>query len=310
MEITQGFSNFSTTKKTILTIGTFDGVHLGHQKVIEQLVNTSKKEKKASLLLTFFPHPRMILQKNSDVKLINTIEEKTELLQNFGLENLIIQPFDYNFSRLTAFEFVRNVLVGKLNVSKIIIGYDHRFGKNREGDFDQLKEYGEIFGFEVEEISAQNLNDIAISSTKIRSALNEGDVERVTNYLGYNFSISGEVVTGNNLGSTIGFPTANISIKEDYKLIPKTGVYLVKSIIESNNYFGMMNIGNRPTVNGKNQTIEVNFFDLESDLYGKTIKVELLKFLRDEQKFESIDVLKLQLEKDKIMAKSLLNKGF
>lgn len=281
MEITQGFSNFSTTKKTILTIGTFDGVHLGHQKVIEQLVNTSKKEKKASLLLTFFPHPRMILQKNSDIKLINTIEEKTKLLQNFGLENLIIQPFDYNFSRLTAFEFVRDVLVGKLNVSKIIIGYDHRFGKNREGDFDQLKKYGEIFGFEVEEISAQNLNDIAISSTKIRSALNEGDVERVTNYLGYNFSISGEVVTGNNLGSTIGFPTANISIKEDYKLIPKTGVYLVKSIIKSNNYFGMMNIGNRPTVNGKNQTIEVNFFDLESDLYGKTIKVELLKFLRD-----------------------------
>ncbi|MCF6279505.1 MAG: bifunctional riboflavin kinase/FAD synthetase [Flavobacteriaceae bacterium] len=310
MKITRGFSNFSTTKKTILTIGTFDGVHLGHQKVIEQLINTSNKEKKTSLLLTFFPHPRMILQKSSDIKLINTIEEKTELLQRLGLQNLIIQPFDYEFSRLTALEFVRDVLVTKLNISKLIIGYDHRFGKNREGDFGQLQEHGEMFGFEVEEISAQSLNDIAISSTKIRKALNGGNIQEANNYLGYNFTISGEVVTGNNLGEKLGFPTANISIKEDYKLIPKTGVYIVKSTIDNVLYFGMMNIGNRPTINGKHQTIEVNFFDLDKNLYGKFIKIELLKFLRNEQKFNSIDDLKAQLHQDKKTAQKIIAESF
>ena len=274
-------------------------MHLGHQKVMKQLINSSKKEDEVSLLLTFFPHPRMVLQKNSSLKLINTIEEKSELLKKFGLNELIIHPFNQEFSRLSAFEFVRDILVGKLNISKLIIGYDHHFGKNREGNFEQLQEYGAIFGFEVEEISVQNLNDISISSTKIRKALEEGNITKATNYLGYNFMLSGEIVKGNNLGEKIGFPTANIKIKEDYKLIPKTGVYIVKSLIKGVLYYGMMNIGNRPTINGKHQTIEVNFFDLDDDLYGKTIKVELLKFLRDEQKFDTIDDLKLQLKRDK-----------
>ena len=310
MKITHGFSNFSTAKKTIITIGTFDGVHLGHQKVIKQLLDSSNKERETSLLLTFFPHPRMVLQKNSNLKMINTIKEKSDLLNELGLDELIIQPFNEEFSRLSAFEFVRNILVNQLNISKLIIGYDHRFGKNREGNFEQLKEYGQIFGFEVEEISVKNLNDISISSTKIRKALNQGDIKKVTDFLGYNFMLSGEVVKGNNLGEKIGFPTANIHIKEDYKLIPKTGVYIIKSIIEDILYFGMMNIGNRPTINGQHQTIEVNFFDLNDDLYGKTIKVELLQFLRDEQKFDSIDDLKTQLHQDKKTAKKIILESF
>ena len=252
----------------------------------------------------------MVLQKNSNLKLINTIEEKSDLLKNLGLDELIIHPFNEEFSRLTAFEFVRNILVNQLNISKLIIGYDHRFGKNREGNFEQLKEYGQIFGFEVEEISVKNLNNISISSTKIRKALNEGKITKVNDFLGYNFTLSGEVVKGNNLGEKIGFPTANINIKEDYKLIPKTGVYIVKSIIEGVLYFGMMNIGNRPTINGQHQTIEVNFFDLDDDLYGKTIKVELLKFLRDEQKFDSINDLKIQLLNDKKTAKKIIVESF
>lgn len=283
---------------------------MGHQKVIEQLVNTSKKEKKSSLLLTFFPHPRMVLQENSDIKLINTIEEKSELLKGLGLDKLIIQPFNHEFSRLSAFEFVRDILVNKLTISKLIIGYDHHFGKNREGNFEQLQEYGEMFGFEVQEISVQNLNDISISSTKIRKALDDGNIEKATDYLGYNFMLSGEVVTGNNLGEKIGFPTANISIKEDYKLIPKAGVYVVRSTIKGILYFGMMNIGNRPTINGKHQTIEVNFFDLDENLYGKNIKVELLKFLRNEQKFNSIDELKIQLHQDKKIAQKIIIESF
>ena len=310
MKITHSISKFYPHKKSILTIGTFDGVHLGHQKILKHLIKTSRDEDKQSVLLTFFPHPRMVLQKNSNIKLINTIEEKSQLLKKIDLDELVIHPFDKAFSRLTALEFVREVLVKKFNISKLIIGYDHHFGKNREGNFEQLQEYGNMFGFEVEEISAKSLNDIAISSTKIRVALSEGNIQKANNYLGYNFSLSGKVVSGNNLGTKLGFPTANISIEESYKLIPKTGVYLVKSEINDSHIFGMMNIGNRPTIDGKHQTIEVNFFNLDKDLYDTTIKVELLKFLRDEQKFESIDALKNQLKKDKQLAQSIIKEGY
>ncbi len=284
-------------------------MHLGHQKILQHLVETSKNVCSEAVLLTFFPHPRMILQKNSDIKMINTIDEKSSLLKNKGIDTLVIHPFDVEFSRLTALEFVREILVQKLNISKIFVGYDHHFGKNREGDFEQLQEYGNMFGFEVQEISAKTLNDISISSTKIRTALNEGNIEKANKYLGYKFSLSGNVVSGNNLGTKLGFPTANISIEESYKLIPKTGVYLVKSEINNTLFFGMMNIGNRPTIDGKHQTIEVNFFNLDKDLYGTTIKVELLKFLRDEQKFDSIADLKNQLKKDKQLAQSIIKEG-
>ena len=305
MNITHNYLNFSSKKKTIITIGTFDGVHVGHQKIISQLLEASKKQHETSVILTFFPHPRMVLQKDYEVKMINTLNEKSKLLENLGLDELIIHPFDKDFSRLTAFEFVRNVLVDKLNISKLIIGYDHHFGKNREGNFEQLQEYGTMFDFELEEIPAQNLDDVTISSTKIRKALLNGDIEKANTYLGYNFMLTGEVVKGQNLGSKIGFPTANIKIEESYKLIPKTGAYVVKATIDNIRYDGMLNIGNRPTVEGKHQTIEVNFFDFKADLYGKIIQIELLKFLRDEKKFDSLDDLKSQLEQDKIRTKKI-----
>lgn len=305
MKITHNFINFSSKKKTIITIGTFDGVHIGHQKIIAQLLEASKKKNEVSVILTFFPHPRRVLQKDHDVKMINTLNEKSKLLESLGLDELIIHPFDKDFSRLTAYEFVRNVLVNKLNISKLIIGYDHHFGKNREGNFEQLQEYGAMFGFELEEIPAQNLNDITISSTKIRTALLNGDIEKANTYLGYYFMLTGVVVRGESLGLKIGFPTANIEIEESYKLIPKAGVYAIKSTIDNVRYNGMLNIGNRPTVKGKHQTIEVNFFAFNADLYEKTIQIELLKFLRDEQKFDSLEDLKMQLAKDKIIAQKI-----
>lgn len=307
MNITKHIFNFYSTKQTVLTIGTFDGVHEGHQKLLKQLINISKQENKGATLLTFFPHPRMVLQKDSNIKLINTIDEKIELLQKCGIDELIIHPFDKEFSRLTAYEFVRNYLVEKIKVSKLVIGYDHHFGKNREGNFEQLQEYGEMFGFNVEEITAKTLNDIAISSTKIRRALENGNVKKANLYLGYNYMLNGKVVHGNNIGNKIGFPTANISIAEPYKLIPKNGSYVVKSIIYNKTYYGMMNIGNRPTIDDNKQTIEIHFFDFENDIYGKKIKIEILDFIREEQKFNSIEELKTQLHFDKKNAKALIN---
>jgi riboflavin kinase/FMN adenylyltransferase len=310
VKVTHDYSQFSSTKKTIVTIGTFDGVHIGHQKIISQLLNASKSKNETSVLLTFFPHPRMVLQKDSNIKLINTIDEKINLLEKIGLEELIIHPFNREFSRLTALEFVRDILVHKLNISKLIIGYDHHFGKNREGNFEQLLEYGGMFDFEVEEIPAQNINDISVSSSKIRTALIDGDIERANKYLDYNFMLSGKVVAGNNLGSKINFPTANIHIEQDYKLIPKNGVYIVKSIILSVAYFGMLNIGNRPTIDGKQQTIEVHFFNFDKNIYEENIQIELLKFIRDEEKFESIDALKNQLVEDEITIKNIISTEF
>lgn len=310
MKVTHDYSQFSSTKKTIVTIGTFDGVHIGHQKIISQLLNASKNKNETSVLLTFFPHPRMVLQKDSNIKLINTIDEKINLLEKIGLEELIIHPFNREFSRLTALEFVRDILVHKLNISKLIIGYDHHFGKNREGNFEQLLEYGGMFDFEVEEIPAQNINDISVSSSKIRTALIDGDIKRANKYLDYNFMLSGKVVAGNNLGSKINFPTANIHIEQDYKLIPKNGVYIVKSIILSVAYFGMLNIGNRPTIDGKQQTIEVHFFNFDKNIYEENIQIELLKFIRDEEKFESIEALKNQLIEDEITIKNIISTEF
>jgi riboflavin kinase/FMN adenylyltransferase len=310
VKVTHDYSQFLSTKKTIVTIGTFDGVHIGHQKIISQLLNASKNKNETSVLLTFFPHPRMVLQKDSNIKLINTIDEKINLLEKIGLEELIIHPFNREFSRLTALEFVRDILVHKLNISKLIIGYDHHFGKNREGNFEQLLEYGGMFDFEVEEIPAQNINDISVSSSKIRNALIDGDIERANKYLDYNFMLSGKVVAGNNLGSKINFPTANIHIEQDYKLIPKNGVYIVKSIILSVAYFGMLNIGNRPTIDGKQQTIEVHFFNFDKNIYEENIQIELLKFIRDEEKFESIEALKNQLIEDEITIKNIISTEF
>lgn len=304
MKVIENYKNFNPTKKTIVTIGTFDGVHIGHQKIIEQLVATGKEEN--SVLLTFFPHPRMVLQKDNSIKLINTITERIEILEKTGLDYLIVHPFDKEFSRLSALDFVRDVLVNQLNISQLVIGYDHRFGKNREGNFEQLEEYGHMYDFLVHEIPAQDINAISVSSTKIRKALQEGAIKKAVKYLGHAFTISGTVVSGKRLGNTIGFPTANLEVEESYKLIPKKGAYLVRAKVEDVWLYGMMNIGVRPTVQGKYETIETHFFDFDGDLYGKKIQIELVDFLRDEQKFDSIDELKKQLSKDKKKSVELL----
>lgn len=306
LKVIHSIFDFTPTQKTIVTIGTFDGVHIGHQKIIKELVDEAKKTNKKAVLLTFFPHPRMVLQKDLSIKLINTIDERAQYLEKLGLDYLIIHPFSKEFSRLTALDFVRDVLVNQLNTSKLIIGYDHHFGKNREGNIEQLTEYSHLYDFTVEEIPAQDIDEVSVSSTKIRKALANGQLKTANNYLGYNFSLTGKVVNGKQLGGQIGFPTANINVLETYKLIPKTGVYIVQSIIDTSIIFGVMNIGNRPTVNGDHQTIEVHFFNFNANLYNQTLTIELLYFLRDEQKFNSVNDLVIQLKKDEETAINFL----
>ena len=298
MKIKSTLESYSK-KNSVITIGTFDGVHIGHQKIIKRLVNISKTKGLQAVVLTFFPHPRMVLQKNTDIKLINTIDEKSKLLEAFGINHLVIKEFTIDFSRLTALEFVRDILVNKLNVKHIILGYDHHFGRNRTANIEDLKEFGEIYDFEITEITAQDIDAVTVSSTKIRNALKNGDVKTANTYLGYHFMLTGTVVKGKSLGRQIGFPTANLQIEEPYKLIPKKGAYIVKSYFDNKAVYGMMNIGTNPTVNGKQQSIEVYFFDFDEDIYNENIEVELLERLRDERKFDSIEALKSQLYKDK-----------
>lgn len=286
-------------EETVVTIGTFDGVHIGHQKIIKRLIKTGEQFGLKSVILTFFPHPRMVLQKDSNIKLINTIEERHRILNDLGLDYLLIKEFTQEFSRLSAEDFVKQILVDKLHARKVIIGYDHRFGRNRNADINDLKKFGEAYGFEVEEISAQDIDDVSVSSTKIRTALQEGDIAKANAYLGYSFMLTGVVAKGKGLGRQLNYPTANIQIAEDYKLIPKQGAYIVSSKINDNTFFGMMNIGTNPTVNGRQQTIEVHFFDFDADIYGETIQIDLLQRIRDEQKFESVEALKTQLSLDK-----------
>lgn len=291
-------NNFQTDKKVVATLGTFDGVHIGHQMIIKKIVDSAKESGAESLVLTFFPHPRMVLKQDHSIRLLNTLEEKKELLEELGLDNLVVQKFDYEFSQLSAEEFVKRVLVDKFNISKIIIGYDHRFGKNRTADISDLKMYGEKYGFEVEEISAQEIDHVSISSTKIRQALLDGDIALANEFLGYDFYFSGMVVHGKKLGRKLGFPTANISIDEDYKMIPKNGVYIVESTINGEKVKGMMSVGINPTFEGHPYTIEVNYLDWTGDLYDKTLKVRILDRIRDELKFNGLDELVACLRND------------
>ena len=307
MNIFHSIESFRTQQKTIVTIGTFDGVHIGHQKIIEKLLDNAKNTNYKSVILTFFPHPRMVLQEHSEIKLLNTIHERAELLEQIGLDYLIIHTFDKTFSRLTAEEFVKNILVDQLKIKKIVIGYDHRFGRNRTANIEDLIIFGEKYDFEVEQISAQEIEEVSISSTKIRNALQEGDVVLANTYLGYPYFLSGIVKEGKQLGRTIGFPTANLIIEENYKLIPKNGVYIVKSIIHNKTVFGIMNIGTNPTVNGNKQSIEVYYLDFDLNLYNQKIKISILKYIRDEEKFESLALLQQQLEKDKATALAFIN---
>jgi riboflavin kinase/FMN adenylyltransferase len=306
LNIFHSINEFHSDKKTIVTIGTFDGVHLGHAAILKKLTQNTQNETFESTVLTFFPHPRMVLQGKSDLKLLNTINEKIELLEKIGIDNLIIHPFDEKFAELNAEAFVSTILVDHLRVQKIIIGYDHRFGKNRTANINDLISFGAQYGFEVEQISAQEIDEISISSTKIRTALEEGDIQLANEYLGYSYFLSGTVVKGKQLGRTIGFPTANISLEEDYKLVPQNGVYVVQAEIDGKTIYGMMNIGFNPTVQGKQKTIEVHLFDFDTDIYNRKIQVAILQRIRSEKKFESIELLTKQLEEDRNFSRNYL----
>lgn len=299
MKVFNSINDFTTSKKTIVTLGTFDGVHFGHNAILDKICRVANSEGLESVILTFFTHPRLVVSNNYDIKLLNTIEEKTVLLEKKGIQNFIIHPFDKTFSELSPREFVTQILVEKLNIQKIIIGHDHKFGKDRAADFNDLINFGKEFGFEVEEISAQQINEVSVSSTKIRNSLLEGNISLANEYLGYPYVLTGNVVKGNQLGRTIGFPTANIEIPEDYKLIPKNGVYVVTANVSNKTVFGMMNIGVKPTLGENKLSIEVHLLNFDQDIYNQKIQVNILERLRDEQKFESFDALKSQIEIDK-----------
>lgn len=300
-------NEFNCKKSTIITIGTFDGVHLGHQKILKKLNIEAENNGLESSVLTFFPHPRTVLNPNFSLKLINTIEERISLFKKSKIDNLIVHPFTKEFSELDSEDYVKNILVDQLKAKIVLIGYDHKFGKNRTADINNLKEYGIKYNFEVIEIKAEEINDIAISSTKIRNSIEEGDIQLSNSYLGYEFSFFGKVVKGNSIGKTLGFPTANIKIGTDLKLIPKNGVYLISTIINQKIIFGMMNIGIKPTTNENTKSIEVNLFDFNQDLYDTNITIYIKQFLREEIKFDSLNELKLQIEKDKITCNSIIN---
>jgi len=303
-----GISKYKEKHPIVITIGTFDGVHIGHRKILDKIINHAKNSKLKSAVLTFFPHPRMVLQKDSNIKLLNTIDEKMAILNQLGLDILIVHPFTKEFSRYSATEFVRDIIVNTLNTKKVIIGYDHRFGRNRNANIKDLVVFGETHNFTVEEIPAQEIDDVSVSSTKIRKAIQTGDIKTANSYLGYNYMLTGTVVRGKSLGKKLGFPTANLFIEEEYKLIPKTGSYIVKSILNNREVHGMMNIGYNPTVDGKKISIEINFFDFDADLYEQKIQVAILARLRDEQKFESLENLKRQLAQDKEQSLIYLSK--
>jgi riboflavin kinase/FMN adenylyltransferase len=290
------------TSAKVTTIGTFDGIHIGHQKILKRVVALAQQQGYIPIVLTLFPHPRMVLQKDDSIKLLNTIDERVTLLKSHGIEEVVVKTFTKEFANLSAKSYVEDILVNELNTKQIVIGYDHHFGKNRSANINDLKTFAKVYDFNVEEISAQDIQDVTVSSTKIRTALNNGEVDLANSFLGYNYFITATVIKGKGLGRTINFPTANMHIEEAYKLIPKDGVYVVKSIIEGRPIFGMMNIGTNPTVGGKKRSIEVHFFDYEKDIYGTQLKIEFLKRLRSEQKFTSLEALKKQLTIDKIAA--------
>jgi len=299
VKIYHSIEEFDKIENAVVTTGTFDGVHIGHLTIIDRLKELAKSINGETVLLTFFPHPRMVLFSDNDLKLITTKNEKIALLEKAGIDHLIIHPFSRAFSRLSSVEFVRDILVNRIGTSRLVIGYNHHFGRNREGTFEHLKEYGPMYGFQVEEISAQDIDAISVSSTKIRKALELGDIATAKDYLTHDFSLSGIVVKGNHLGHKLGFPTANLKVVDRHKLIPANGVYVVKVLYQGAEYKGMLNIGMRPTVDGEEKTIEVHIINFDADIYGEEISLVFESWIRDEQKFESLDALKKQLEKDK-----------
>lgn len=300
MKIYNHFSEFKKLNNAVATIGTFDGVHYGHQKIIKRLCELAKSTGGESVILTFFPHPRLIIDpENQDLKMINTINEKAKILDSLGVDHLIITPFTRDFSNLTPAEYIQNILVDTIGIKHLIVGYDHRFGKDRKGGLQDLEAFSKNFNYKIEQIPEQDINDVAVSSTKIRTALLDGDVALAANYLGYNFSLYGRVIKGDKIGRTIGFPTANIFVEETYKLIPSDGIYAVTVELNNQVFKGMAYIGQRPTINGMTRNIEVNIFDFNQEIYGQDITMTFLEFLRHDVKFTGLEALKEQLQKDK-----------
>lgn len=296
-------SAYTNEAPSVITIGTFDGVHIGHKAILKRLVDAAQNEGLDSVLLTFFPHPRMVLQKDSELKMLNTLSEKKQLLEKTGLDHLVVHPFTHQFSRLTAVEYVRDILVNKLHAKKIIIGYDHRFGRNRTANISDLREFGKTYDFEVIEISVQELDEVAVSSTKIRRALKDGDIATANKYLGYPYMINGTIVAGKGIGKTWKYPTANLQPSENYKLIPKNGVYVTQAILDNKNTYGITSIGTNPTVGGTTRTIETFFLDTNINLYDRPMQLEFLSFLRDEVHFETVEELKDAIKEDEEMAR-------
>lgn len=293
---------------SIIALGTFDGVHLGHQYLLKQVLDLAQKEQLEPIIVTFFPHPSHVLTPQNPLKLINSIDERVKRIKSLGIENVYVQSFTKKFSQITAEDFVVNTLLKKLQMKMLLIGYDHSFGKDKEGNFEYITTLGEKYGFKVVQSNRFYHNEILINSTHIRKAINKGDFDEANDLLGYEFSLYGKVIQGNQLGRKIGFNTANIALDYSNKIIPKTGVYIVKSKIGDMLYYGMMNIGYRPTVDGKSRTIEVHFFNLDQDLYYQRIKVKILYRLRDELKFNGLIELKKQLSLDKAKALDWIDK--
>ena len=309
MKIYHGIEDFKPVKNAVVTSGTFDGVHLGHQQILQRLQEVARRIDGETVLITFWPHPRLVLfPDQQDLQLLNTFEEKAELLRNFGIEHLLRIPFTREFSRLSSTEFIRQILVDTIGTKKLVIGYDHRFGRNREGSFEHLVGHAHEYGFEVEEIPRQEVDNVVVSSTKIRHALLEGDMPLASELLGRPYSISGRVIRGQKIGRIMGFPTANIEIDNPHKLIPSHGVYAVRVKHEGEHLEGMMNIGFRPTVDGKTLSLEVNIFNFHREIYGDTLTLDFIGRIRSEKPFPDIDSLKAQLILDKDAARRLLEK--
>jgi riboflavin kinase/FMN adenylyltransferase len=307
MKIYHHIDEFTPVKNAVVTIGTFDGVHIGHRKIISRIKELAAASGGETVILTFFPHPRMILHpEDEEIKLITTIAEKAELLEQLGIDHLIITPFSRDFSNQSAESYIRDVLVNKIGTKKIVIGYDHRFGKDRQGGLQDLLTHAPLYGFEVVEIPEQDINDVAISSTRIRKALFGGEIDIANECLGYPFFITGKVIRGDQLGRQLGYPTANLMLEEKYKLIPSDGIYAVKVKVEGGEHTGMAYIGHRPTVNGMTRNIEVNIFNFEGDIYNQELRMEFLHYVRSDIKFSSLEELVVQLGKDKEDVQALL----
>lgn len=322
MKIYRSLDDFIPLEKAVVTIGTFDGVHFGHQKIISTLKAKAAEINGETVLLTFFPHPRLILHPEDDsIRLINDLHEKVSLLNEAGIDHLIITPFTRDFSNQHPEGYIRDVLVGKIGTKILIVGYDHRFGKDRLGSMKELAEFSKIYGYKVEQIPEQDINDVAVSSTRIREALIKGDMATANLSLGYPFHITGKVIRGNQLGRKIGFPTANLQVYESHKLIPAYGIYSIRARIidcptietgefiqttAKQTFFGMGYIGNRPTIDGVGRSIEVNLFDFSGDLYDQTLQVDFLDFIRPDQRFDSMEEMIAQMQQDEAKTKSLL----